>query len=82
VEHDGRIERSRDGGQSWEGASGSLPVPWPRTQVERFIRVGEELLAILADGRLLAAPLESLAWQPILADAGAVNAATLAGDDE
>jgi hypothetical protein len=42
--------------------------------VERFAQVGHELLAVLSNGDLLAAPLATLEWRPILVDAGWVRA--------
>ncbi len=70
----GRIETTQDGGQTWQLASNGLSVPWPHTMPERMIQVGNELLTVLADGRLLVAPLATLEWQFILEDAGEVNA--------
>ncbi len=68
----GRIEESRDGGKSWQLASGSLDVPWPRTMPERIKQLGDELFTVLADGRLLVAPLATLDWQYV--DVSGVNA--------
>jgi photosystem II stability/assembly factor-like uncharacterized protein len=68
VDRNGRIEETVDGGRSWQPASGSLQVPWPRHMVERFVQEGSELLAILSNGHLLSAPLTSLAWQRVLPD--------------
>jgi photosystem II stability/assembly factor-like uncharacterized protein len=72
----GRIEESRDGGKSWHAASGDLDVPWPRTMLERLQQIGDELYAVLADGRLLVALLATLDWQFILEDVGGVNSVT------
>lgn len=66
VDRNGRIEETRDGGQTWQPASTGMDTPWPRHMVERFTQVGEELLAILSNGELYAAPLASLRWQRIL----------------
>jgi len=74
VDTNGRIEASRDGGRTWEPASDGLQTPWGRHMVERFVQVGDELLAVLSDGELLAAPLESLTWRYILKEAGRINA--------
>ncbi len=70
----GRIEETRDGGKSWQAASGNLPVPWPENMVERFLQVGDELLAVLSDGSLLSTRLSDLSWQPILLDVTRMNA--------
>lgn len=75
VDRDGRIELTRDGGATWQMASDGLEVPWARGMVERFLQVGDELLAILSNGQLLAAPLETLAWRRILPEASGVTAA-------
>jgi hypothetical protein len=42
--------------------------------VERFLQVEYELLAVLSNGALLAAPLASLQWEPILPEVGSVRA--------
>ena len=71
----GRIEESRDGGKSWRSASGGLSVPWDENMVERFLQVGDELLAVLSDGSLLASPLANISWRQILPDVTQINAA-------
>jgi hypothetical protein len=70
VDRSGRIEQSYDGGATWENASQGLEVPWARHMVERFWQVDYELLAVLSNGELLAAPLMTLQWRHILPDAG------------
>ena len=55
VDYNGRIELSRDGGRTWQLASGGLEVPWRHNMVERFAQVGDELLAVLSNGELIAA---------------------------
>jgi hypothetical protein len=42
--------------------------------VNRFVQVGYELLAVLSNGELWSAPLESLQWKRILPEAGRVLA--------
>ncbi len=69
VDVNGRIEESRDGGKNWQ----RLAVgPWPHHMVERFARLENQLLAILSNGELLAAP----DWQPLLSEIENVNAVT------
>ena len=82
VDRNGRIERTRDGGKTWQLASAGLEVPWKRSMVERFLEVERELLAVLSNGQLLSAPLESLSWHPILPEIRGIAAATAmaAGD--
>ncbi len=74
VSTNGRIEESRDGGRTWRLASNGLPVPWPRHMVERFTPVGDELLAVLSNGELIATSAYKLEWRRILPDIGGINA--------
>ena len=74
VETRGRIEQTRDGGETWQLASDGLPVPWPRHMVERFAAAGEELFAVLSNGQLISAPLSGLRWQAVLPEVEEVNA--------
>lgn len=76
VDSNGRIEESRDGGQTWSMASGGLKVPWRRHMVERFTQIGSELFAVLSNGELLSADLSTLEWRAILRDVKDVNAVT------
>jgi photosystem II stability/assembly factor-like uncharacterized protein len=78
VDRGGRIEETRDGGSTWQPASAGLPVPWDENMVERFLQLGDELLAVLADGSLYASPLQDFAWRPILSQVKWVNAAAAA----
>lgn len=68
VDSNGRIEETTDGGETWEDASQGLNVPWPHYMVERLTAVADELMAVLSNGQLIAAPLETLAWRPVLVD--------------
>lgn len=68
VDRGGRIEMTLDGGQSWTYAAGGLDIPWNAHMVERFTQVGEDLLAVLSNGRLIATNLGSMAWEYILPD--------------
>jgi photosystem II stability/assembly factor-like uncharacterized protein len=76
VEHNGRIEESHDGGASWAIVSAGVAASWPRGMVERFAQVGNDLLAVLSKGQLLATPLSALNWRRILPDIANVNAVT------
>ena len=73
VDTDGRIEESRDGGQTWRSASAGLAAPWPHHMVERFAPIGDELLAVLSNGTLIAAPVSTLQWQRILPQVNSVT---------
>ncbi len=74
VDADGRIEETTDGGETWEGASEGLEVPWPRHMVDRFVQAGDELVAVLSNGHVVAAPLETLRWRRAFEDIGRVAA--------
>jgi photosystem II stability/assembly factor-like uncharacterized protein len=80
VSRNGRIEASHDGGQTWRPSSERLETPWPRHMVERFLQVGDALLAVLSSGQLLCAPLATLTWRRILPDAGDIKAAAVMAD--
>jgi photosystem II stability/assembly factor-like uncharacterized protein len=74
VSRNGRIERSFDGGETWQPGMDGSDTVWPRRMVERFTQVGDELLAVLSDGELIAAPLHTLKWRVILPSIQRVNA--------
>ncbi len=75
VERSGRIEETHDGGQTWQKASGGLAVPWRNYLVERFWQIDHELLAVLSNGQVWAAPLaQSWKWQQILTSVQGVAA--------
>jgi photosystem II stability/assembly factor-like uncharacterized protein len=74
VDRNGRIEESRDGGQTWSPASHGLDVPWRRGMVERFYQSGQELLAVLSTGHLLSTSLSTLEWRRVLPEVRQVNA--------
>ena len=76
VDRNGRIEESRDGGQTWSAASNGLQVPWRRGMIERFFQAGDELFAVLSNGQLLSTALASLEWKRILPEMNGVNAIT------
>ena len=44
--------------------------------VERFAQIGDELMAVLSNGELIAAPLATLEWRRIVPEVDTVNAAT------
>jgi photosystem II stability/assembly factor-like uncharacterized protein len=72
----GRIEQSRDDGQSWERASEGLDLPWPDRMVERFAHIGDDLFAVTSDGRLYTAPLATMRWERVLGGVDGINAVT------
>ena len=74
VSTNGRIERSLDGGLTWQPAMDGLEEVWPHRMVERLYRVGHELMAVLSDGELIVAPLNTLKWRALLPAVQGVNA--------
>jgi photosystem II stability/assembly factor-like uncharacterized protein len=74
VDSNGRVEETTDGGETWSDASEGLDVPWPEHMVGRLARVGDELMAVLSNGHLMAAPLGTLVWRRILPDLTGVAA--------
>lgn len=77
VDSNGRIEETRDGGNTWHAASLGLQVPWRRHMVERFTQIGDELFAVLSNGELIAAPIATLEWRYILRDLEDIHAIAL-----
>ncbi len=69
----GRIEVTHDGGQSWQQVVGC----WSNNMVERFQQIGHNLWAVMANGELLATPLDHLLWQPVLPEIAGVNDITI-----
>ena len=76
VDRNGRIEESRDGGESWSPASSGLQVPWRRGMVERFFQANDELFAVLSTGQLLSTTLSTIEWRRILPAIDNINAMT------
>lgn len=74
VDRNGRIVLSHDGGKTWQPASTGLDIPWPRSMVERFVQVEDELMAVLSNGELYAASLDEMGWQPVLAEIPGIRA--------
>jgi hypothetical protein len=74
VDRNGRIEESRDGGNSWTNPFHELDTPWPRNMVERFTQVGNQLFAVLSGGDLLASSLPEIKWSRVLPELDGVNA--------
>ena len=72
----GRIVESRDGGRSWQPASTGIDTPMPRCMVERLTQIGDELFAVLSDGRLLVARIDTLIWREVLSSIKSINAVT------
>lgn len=78
-DRNGRIERTIDGGSSWDMVSTGLDTPWSRTMVEHMIPVEDELFAVLSNGRLIYTELDKLTWKTVLPPEKGVRAIA-AGD--
>jgi photosystem II stability/assembly factor-like uncharacterized protein len=76
VSENGRIEETRDGGKTWQNASAGTSAPWADHMVERFSQVGDDLVAVLSNGEVLAAPVATLQWRRVLADLTGVACVT------
>jgi hypothetical protein len=74
VSRNGRIEESRDGGQTWQSAVEGLDVPWPQHMAERFYQAEGQLLAVLSNGQLWSTRLKKVKWHHILPDLKEVTA--------
>ncbi len=74
VDHNGRIEESRDGGEMWASASHDLAVPWARYMVERFKQIDNELFAVLSNGEIYFARVDEWKWKRVFEDAKNANA--------
>lgn len=73
VDRNGRLEETRDGGETWQPVNEGSGAPWPQHMVERLHQWQNMLLAVLSNGALLRAPLSSLSWQALPAEVGWVN---------
>lgn len=75
VSHNGRIEVTVDNGYTWLPARRAFGAPWTSHMVERFLRIGDNVIAILNSGRMLSAAPDGLDWIPFLEQYSNVNAA-------
>jgi photosystem II stability/assembly factor-like uncharacterized protein len=66
VSRGGRIERSTDGGNTWQPLMQNLEESWQNTMVERFVSDEEEIYAILSNGKILTAAIGDFSWQSLL----------------
>lgn len=76
VDSHGRIEETKDGGGTWHEASEGLKVPWSGHMVERFTQAGSHLVAVLSNGHIVGAAVETLAWRRVMENVN--NAAAVA----
>jgi photosystem II stability/assembly factor-like uncharacterized protein len=74
VDRRGRIEETEDGGQTWVPRMTGLVDIWPEHMVERFLQVEDALLAVLSNGELISASLDSLEWRVLIPGVQNVNA--------
>ncbi len=73
------MARSDDGGATWHAADDGLDGPWPEHMVERFLTVGEQLVAVLSNGHVIALPRDRLRWRRILPEVEDAAAAAVSG---
>ncbi len=75
VDSGGRIEETINNGKTWTLAMDGLDEErWADHMVERFLQIGDELLAVLSNGKVLTASLVTLKWRPLLPAAQDVTA--------
>ena len=74
MSRNGRVEESRDGGDTWQPAAKGLKAPWPQHMVERFCQADGQLLAVLSNGEQWAAGLETVKWRQILPEIKGITA--------
>ncbi len=74
VGREGTLSVSRDGGRSWHTAGDGLALPWRSAMVERFSLAGGQLVAVLSNGELYGAALDSLHWHRLLPQVEGVQA--------
>ena len=80
VDSNGRIEMTRDGGETWEDGSAGLDTPWAEHMVGRIDQVGDELMAVLSNGEVIAAPVDTLVWRRVFPElTGVAAVASLRG---
>jgi hypothetical protein len=73
VNQGGRIEETRDGGNTWQPAAQGLDVPWADHMVERFAQVEDELVAVLSDGALFSRDFVRTDWRRLLPEITGCN---------
>jgi photosystem II stability/assembly factor-like uncharacterized protein len=73
----GRLRESRDGGRTWSDASQGLDMPWADDMVERFIDLGDRLVAISDRGAVFVSPKDEWAWASLAPDLPPVRAAVM-----
>ena len=78
VDRNGRIELTEDGGRSWSRLDDGLDAPWPHHMVERFAGFGDELYAVLSNGRLLVATVGIWRWRRLVKDVARIRAVAAA----
>jgi photosystem II stability/assembly factor-like uncharacterized protein len=77
VEANGRIEETHDGGHTWHRAAPGVAGPWQRHMVERFTQIGADLFAVLSNGHLLHASLDTFDWKQVVPEVRHVTAVTM-----
>lgn len=73
-DRNGQIVETLDGGDAWQVIMDGLPPSMPDYMVEQFVQMDDELLAVLSNGELVVAPLDTFAWRTVLAAVHGVRA--------
>ena len=66
VSRGGRIERSIDGGETWQPLMENLEEKWQDVMVERFVSADEDIYAVLSNGKVLTAEIGEFSWQYLM----------------
>lgn len=80
VDRQGRVEESRDGGVTWQPVHEGMDAPWARHMVERLVARDDALFAVLSNGELFVATIDSWHWRPLLAEVGDINDLAIMGN--
>ena len=59
---------------TWEQDMDGLEALWPQNMVEQFLQIDQQLLAVLSNGALIAAQLDTLSWNSVRAPLANIRA--------
>ena len=74
-DRNGRIIESINGGETWDTRMDGLETVWEDRMVEEFIHFDDQLIALLSDGVVISAAVDSLHWQQMFGEILDVRAA-------
>lgn len=72
----GELFVTRDGGATWAPADAGLDTPWSAATVERLSLIGEQIFAVVSDGRLWVSRVGHWHWEQLLPQLTGINAIT------